>query len=124
MSISDLIFNKIKCCLNNDMCHVVNDPIFFKCGAYACKNCVSDYTDTMIKCFGCNGEHSKIDSLNLPKNTLVESVIHFFLNDLFKDINSNLASITGLLKGFVTLCCNSFNNKLFEIIYFCRRIYN
>jgi hypothetical protein len=105
MSISDYILNKIKCCLNiNDMCHVVNDPILLKCGGNACKQCVINSTDTMIKCFGCNGEHSKIDSLNLPKNTLVESVIHFFLNDLFKDINSNLVSITGLLKGFVTFC--------------------
>jgi hypothetical protein len=101
MSISDSILNQIKCCLNNEIFHIVNDPVVLKCGANACKACINASTDTMIRCFGCNGEHTKVDSLNMPKNILVESVIRFFLNDLLIDLNDSIDNITGLLKGFL-----------------------
>jgi hypothetical protein len=99
MAIPETILNQIKCCLNDDG-HIVNEPILLSCGANACKKCVCDSASTMIHCFSCNINHVKIDLLNAPNNKIVDSFIHLFLNDLFKDLNAKLESIAGLLKGF------------------------
>ncbi len=99
MSIPEKILKSLKCCLSGDESHIFHEPILLKCGGNACKKCVIDSTDLKIKCFGCNSEHAKKDLLDKPINKALESVIQFFLNDLFIDLNMKLESITGILKG-------------------------
>jgi hypothetical protein len=55
------------------------------------KKCIIDSTVTKIKCFGCNGEHEKIDLLNSAiHNKLAESFIQYHLPDLFQDFRTKL----------------------------------
>jgi hypothetical protein len=98
MPIPENILKQIKCCLYDDG-HIVHEPVLFKCGANACKKCVSDSIDDKIKCFFCNDQHKKKDLLNATNNKMVESVITLFLDDLFHDLNKKLESTTVLLKG-------------------------
>ena len=44
MPIPGNILKQIKCCLYDDG-HIVNEPVVLKCGANACKKCVSDSID-------------------------------------------------------------------------------
>jgi hypothetical protein len=98
MPIPENILKQIKCCLYDDG-HIVNDPVVLKCGANACKKCVSDSIDGKIKCYFCNGQHEKNDLMNAPNNKMVESVITLFLDDLFQDLNKKLESTLVLFKG-------------------------
>ena len=98
MPIPENILKQIKCCLHDDG-HIVNEPVLLKCGANACKKCVSDSIEGMLKCYFCNGQHEKKDLLNAPNNKMVESVITLFLDDLFQDLNKKLESTTVLLKS-------------------------
>ncbi len=98
MSIPENILKQIKFSLYDDG-HIVNEPVLLKCGANACKKCVSDSIGGMIKCFVCNDQHEKNDWLNAPNNKMVEYVITLFLDDLFQDLNNKLESTTVLLKG-------------------------
>ncbi len=98
MPIPENILKQIKCCLYDDG-HIVNEPVLLKCGANACKKCVSDSIGGKIKCFFCNDQHEKKDLLNAANNKMVESVITLFLDDLFHDLNKKLESKTVLLKG-------------------------
>ncbi len=98
MPIPGNILKQIKCCVYDDG-HIVNEPVVLKCGANACKKCVSDSIGKTIKCYFCNSQHEKNDLLNAPNNKMAESVIILFLDDLFKDLNSKLESTTVLLQG-------------------------
>jgi hypothetical protein len=98
MLIPENILKQINCCLYDDG-HIVNEPVLLKCGANACKKCVSDSSDGMLSCFFCNSQHEKKDLLNASNNKMVESVITLFLNDLFHGLNKKLESTTVLLKG-------------------------
>jgi hypothetical protein len=91
MPIPEIYLNQIKCCLNNDG-HIVNEPILLNCGANACKKCVIDSTDDILRCFNCNYSHDKNDLLNAPINKLAESVIHVHSNDLVQYLNESLES--------------------------------
>ena len=99
MPIPDTVLNKMICCLSDDG-HIVHEPIVLKCGANACKKCVTNSTVATIQCFGCNCTHEKKDLINAPNNKIFESLIHTFLDDLFEDLNSKLKSTNELLKGF------------------------
>jgi hypothetical protein len=98
MPIPENILKQIKCCLYDDG-HIVNEPVLLKCGANACKKCVSDSIGGMIKCYFCNDQHEKNDLLNAPNNKMAEYGVQSFLDDLFKDLNNKLESTTVLLKG-------------------------
>jgi hypothetical protein len=98
MPIPENILKQIKCCLYDDG-HIVNEPVLLKCSANACKKCVSDSIDGMIKCFFCNDQHEKNYLLNAPNNNMVEYVVQPFLDELFQDLNKKLESTTVLLKG-------------------------
>jgi hypothetical protein len=101
MSIPENILNQMKCCLYNDG-HIVHEPILLKCGANACKKCVSDSTNQILKCNFCNCLHELNDLLNSPKNELMEYVVTLFLDDLFQDLNKKLECAAASLKGFRT----------------------
>jgi hypothetical protein len=98
MPIPETILNQIKCCLNNDG-HFANEPILVQCGANACRKCIFDSTDAILRCFNCNGSHDKKDLLNAPINQFAETVIKLFSNDLIQYLNESLESSVAYLKG-------------------------
>jgi hypothetical protein len=102
MPVPEILLNQIKCCLNNDG-HILNEPILLNCGANACKQCVFDSTDLILRCLSCNSSHEKNDLLNEPINKIVESVIKLFSNDLIKYLNESLESSVACLKGLAFL---------------------
>ena len=93
MSLPDYILKQIKCCLSADDNHIQIDPVLLKCGGNACKECVNDST----KCLNCNSIHSKNDFTEC-KST--ESLIRYFVKELFANLNDELRSTKDSLNGF------------------------
>ena len=96
MPLPEAVINQLKCCAFNDG-HIAIEPVLVKCGANACKECVKG---EVIYCYTCNGTHETKDSINSPIIKSSESMVQYFLNDLFeytkeikKTIGSKLSSI-------------------------------
>ena len=91
MPIPEYVLKQIKCCLNEK--HVLLDPVLLKCGGNACKECASG----SIKCLNCNETHLKGDFI---ENKSTESLIRFFMNDLYANLDEEIRSMRALLNGF------------------------
>ena len=99
MTLNEIILNQLKCCLNDDE-HIVIEPILFKCGGNACKECVKNSYDAEIKCYCCNGKHLKDDLLDSPFNKIADSLVQINLKDLFEYLEMKMKSTVNSLKGF------------------------
>ena len=98
MSLPADVLKQIKCCLNEDE-HILIDPVLLKCGANACKECISESLSCLVKCLNCNGSHSKYDYFTI--NKLANSLIHFVMKDLSGNLHKEIKSIKEDLKGLV-----------------------
>lgn len=98
MPIPENILNQMICCLNTDG-HIVHEPILLKCGANACKKCVSDAQNSTMKCFNCNESHEKSDAVSSPINKMVEYVVQLNLKDLLQNLKARLEYTVSTLKG-------------------------
>ena len=108
MPIPEAFLNQIKCCAFNDG-HIAIEPVLVKCGANVCKECIK--TTEVINCYNCNGTHEKKDSINSPINNLSESMVQYYLKDLFEYTKETKKRI-----GF-KLSSISFFNLSLEIIF-------
>ena len=114
MAIPEAFLNQMKCCAFDDG-HIAIEPVLVKCGANACRECIKSTKGEVIKCFNCNGTHETKDSINSPIIKSSESMVQYFLNDLFeyaketmKTIVSKLSSILNYL--LIEIVFNSFVN--------------
>jgi hypothetical protein len=98
MSLPEAILTQIKCCLSNDG-HIIIDPVLLRCKGNACKECVSDSKEEVITCYSCSGKHEKINLLNSTENTLAETLVKTFIDDLFEYTEKRIKKITETLKG-------------------------
>jgi hypothetical protein len=100
MPIREAILNQMKCCFNNDV-HIAIEPITISCGANACKKCVDDSKEEVIKCFSCNKNHEKAELSKAPTSKLDELMVQIYLNDLFEYVltitEKSFASVKGIL---------------------------
>ena len=99
MPLPEAFLNQIKCCASSDG-HIVIEPLLVKCGVNACKECIKNAKEGVINCYNCNGTHRTKDSINSPINKSSESMVQYYLNDLFeyakgtiKAFGSKLSSI-------------------------------
>jgi hypothetical protein len=116
MPIPEDILKQMKCCLSDDG-HIVIEPIVLKCGSNACKQCANNSNESMFKCFKCMEYHEINFLLNAPKNKKVESLIHSFLPDLFKDLKNKLNSTAELLKGLLFFFFQFFTDENFNFFF-------
>ena len=94
MSVPDFVLKQIECCLSGeDDNHFLIDPVILKCGGNACKVCVSGSS----KCLHCNKTHLKNDYIECKS---AESLIRFFVKDLFANLDDELRSTKDSLNGF------------------------
>ena len=100
MPIPENILNQMICCLNTDG-HFVFEPILLKCGANACKKCIWDSNNSIIKCNACGDSHDKKEAVNAPINKMVEYFIQLNLNDLLQNLKSKFELTTATLKGLL-----------------------
>lgn len=112
MSIPRTLLNQIKCCSSNDG-HIVIEPVLLKCGANVCQQCVEKSNKTTFKCYSCNSMHRMKDLLGSPKNTIVETMVQTFLNDLFQHIEAIYRETWNSLKENSLI--EEINNKIKEI---------
>ena len=102
MAIPETILTQMKCCLTQDY-HVAIEPILLKCGANACKDCINSSTDEALICFSCHEKHEKKCFQDAPVNKMAESVVQFFLKDLFKDLDEKILNFKQDIKGSLVL---------------------
>jgi hypothetical protein len=98
MSIPETLLAQMKCCLAQDY-HVTIEPILLKCGANACKDCINSSNNDDMICFSCNDKHEKKSLKNAPINKMAESVVRFFLKDLFEDLDSKILNFKKEING-------------------------
>ena len=98
MPIPKSLLDQMKCCFLNDG-HIAIEPITISCGANACKKCVIDSKEEVMKCFSCKENHKKSDLINLPISKLAESMVKTFLNDLFEYVETILEKCSLSLGG-------------------------
>ena len=98
MAIPESILSEMKCCLSKDY-HVAIEPVFLKCGANACKDCIDGSVEDAMKCFSCNDKHQKTAFKDSPINKMTESVIQFFLKNLFEDLDNKISLFKQEIKG-------------------------
>ena len=89
---------EILCCLTTDR-HIVEEPILLKCGGNACKKCILNSNEKLIRCFSCEDKHEQNDFINAKINETAELIISSSLGSLFEDLNSKFEAITIELKG-------------------------
>ena len=102
MPIPEALLKEIKCCITNDD-HFVEEPILLKCGGNACKKCINDSVEPLIKCYRCNNKHEKKKMLNLTINTIIETMISSFSEDIYKHLDEKIETTKEMLKGFFKL---------------------
>ena len=111
MPIPEAILNQMKCCAFNDG-HIAIEPVLVKCGVNACKECIKSAKGEVIYCYNCNGTHEAKDSFNLTINKLSESMVQYYLNDLFEHAKENMKTIVSKLSSI--LICLSIG-KIFNL---------
>ena len=79
---------QINCCLSDDN-HIVIEPVIFKCGGNACKQCVDDIQGLSVKCFNCKKNHHKNDLKKMPLNSTMKILIE---KPFFKDVVAQMKS--------------------------------
>ena len=98
MPISENLLDQMKCSFHNNG-HIAIEPITISCGANACKKCVIDSKEEIIKCFSCKENHKKEDLIKSPISKLAESMVQTFLNDLFEYVEAILEKSAASVKG-------------------------
>jgi hypothetical protein len=97
MPLPETLLNQMKCCLENDG-HIAIEPIVLKCGKNACKKCIVDSKEEIVKCYGCNGQHGKKEVVDQKISSLGETLLHTFLNDLLDYVDQKLEKSAEALK--------------------------
>ena len=92
------ILIEMKCCFANDG-HFVHDPILVTCGANACRNCINNATESMVRCFNCNNRHRRNSLLDAPINNTVKSIIQVYLQELFQNLEETFEARLKELQG-------------------------
>ena len=98
MSLSEILLNQMKCCLDKDG-HIAIEPTILKCGKHACRKCITDSKKEFIKCYGCNGQHEKNKVLDQRTTILAETLLHTFLDDLLDYVDQKLEMASKEIKS-------------------------
>ena len=100
MPIPETFLIQMKCCAFNDG-HIAIEPVLVQCGANACKECIKSAKGAVIKCYDCNGTHETKDSTDSPISKLSESIVQYYLNDLFEHAKENMKTIGSKLSSIL-----------------------
>ena len=98
MPLPEAVINQFKCCAFNDG-HITIEPVLVKCGANACKECLTTAKGEVINCYNCNGTHETKDSIDSPINKSSETIVQYFLNDFFEYSKETMKTITSKLSS-------------------------
>lgn len=104
ISSNKILYETIKCCLNENEHIVDKSVVLLNCGGNACRPCIIDSVQEDIYCYRCNKKHKKNDIIHSPSNESALLLINLCSNEIINVINEKIKTT-----------CESFYGKFRDV---------